>query len=60
MDDQTKVLQVLENAGVPLSQKEIEAQSGLDPKVVDKAMKALKKEAKIVSKIRCKWEPSHE
>lgn len=60
MDDQTKVLQVLENAGVPLSQKEIEAQSGLDPKVVDKAMKALKKEAKIVSKIRCKWEPNHE
>lgn len=59
MDDQTKVLQVLENAGVPLSQKEIEAQSGLDPKVVDKAMKALKKEAKIVSKIRCKWEPNH-
>lgn len=60
MDDQAKVLQVLENAGVPLSQKEIEAQSGLDPKVVDKAMKALKKEAKIVSKIRCKWEPNHE
>ena len=60
MDDQTKVLQVLENAGVPLSQKEIEAQSGLDPKIVDKAMKALKKEAKIVSKIRCKWEPNHE
>lgn len=59
MDDQAKVLQVLENAGVPLSQKEIEAQSGLDPKVVDKAMKALKKEAKIVSKIRCKWEPNH-
>lgn len=60
MDDQAKVLQVLENAGVPLSQKEIEAQSGLDPKVVDKAMKALKKEDKIVSKIRCKWEPNHE
>lgn len=59
MDDQTKVLQVLENAGVPLSQKEIEAQSGLDPKVVDKAMKALKKDEKIVSKIRCKWEPNH-
>ncbi len=60
MDDQAKVLQVLENAGVPLSQKEIEAQSGLDPKVVDKAMKALKKDEKIVSKIRCKWEPNHE
>ncbi|MCV2231827.1 hypothetical protein N7548_03195 [Acholeplasma manati] len=59
MDDQAIVLQVLENAGVPLSQKEIEAQSGLDPKVVDKAMKALKKDEKIVSKIRCKWEPNH-
>ncbi|MDG0889252.1 hypothetical protein [Paracholeplasma manati] len=60
MDDQAKVLQVLKNAGVPLSQKEIEAKSGLDTKVVDKAMKALKKEAKIVSKIHCKWEPNHE
>ncbi len=58
MDDTNKVLQVLEDAGIPLSQKEIEAKSGLDPKVVDKAMKALKKEEKIVSKIRCKWEPN--
>jgi predicted transcriptional regulator len=58
MDEQKKVLQVLEDAGIPLSQKEIEAKSGLDTKVVDKAMKALKKEEKIVSKVRCKWEPN--
>jgi len=58
MDEQMKVLQVLEDAGIPLSQKEIEAKSGLDTKVVDKAMKALKKEEKIVSKVRCKWEPN--
>ena len=58
MDDQNKVLQVLVDAGIPLSQKEIEAKSGLDTKVVDKAMKALKKEEKIVSKVRCKWEPN--
>ncbi len=58
MDEQNKVLQVLEDAGIPLSQKEIEAKSGLDTKVVEKAMKALKKEEKIVSKVRCKWEPN--
>lgn len=58
MDEQMKVLQVLEDAGIPLSQKDIEAKSGLDTKVVDKAMKALKKEEKIVSKVRCKWEPN--
>lgn len=58
MDEQMKVLQVLEEAQIPLSQKEIEAKSGLDTKVVDKAMKALKKEEKIVSKVRCKWEPN--
>jgi biotin operon repressor len=59
MDDQTKVLEALSTSNVPLSQKEIEAKTGLDSKVVDKAMKTLKKEEKIVSKVRCKWEVNH-
>ena len=58
MDDQNKVLEVMVSAGIPLTQKEIEAKSGLDPKAVEKAMKALKKDEKIISKIRCKWEPN--
>lgn len=58
MDDLEKVLEVMSRAGIPLTQKEIEAKSGLDPKAVDKAMKALKKDEKIISKIRCKWEPN--
>lgn len=55
-----KVLNVMTDAGVPLTQKEIEAKTGLDPKTVDQAMKILKKETKIVSKVRCKWEPNRE
>ena len=32
--------------------------TGLDRKVVDKAMAAMKKDGSIVSPIRCKWEPA--
>ena len=32
--------------------------TGLDRKVVDKAFAALKKEAAIVSPVRCKWQPA--
>ncbi len=52
-----KVLQVLLTAGKPLKAGEIAEASGLDKKEVDKAMKVLKKEEKIVSPKRCFWEP---
>jgi len=52
-----KVLETLNAAGKPLKAGEIAAASGLDKKEVDKAMKVLKKEEKIVSPKRCFWEP---
>lgn len=57
MDAINKVLEAMKKAIQPLSQKEIETLTGLDPKEVDKAMKQLKKDNKIISKVRCKWEP---
>lgn len=53
-----KVLQAMREAGQPLNAGKIAELSGLDRKVVDKAMAELKKEGAIVSPIRCKWEPA--
>lgn len=53
-----KVLQTLQSAGKPLKAGEIAESSGLDKKEVDKAMKILKAEGKIVSPKRCFWEPN--
>ena len=52
-----KVLETLKVAGKPLKAGEIAEASGLDKKEVDKAMKVLKSEEKIVSPKRCFWEP---
>jgi DNA-binding transcriptional regulator GbsR (MarR family) len=52
-----KVLQAMQNAGKPLKAGEIAEVSGLDKKEVDKAMKVLKKEEKIVSPKVCYWQP---
>jgi len=52
-----KVLETLKAAGKPLKAGEIAEASGLDKKEVDKAMKVLKTEGKIVSPVRCFWEP---
>ncbi len=52
-----KVLKTLQSAGKPLKAGEIAEASGLDKKEVDKAMKILKAEDKIVSPVRCFWEP---
>ena len=52
-----KVLETLATARKPLKAGEIAEASGLDKKEVDKAMKVLKAEAKIVSPKRCYWEP---
>ncbi len=45
-------------AGEPLNAGKIVEISGLDRKVVDKAMKQLKDEGAIVSPKRCYWEPA--
>lgn len=57
MSEKEKVLETMENAGKPMNATMIAEASGLDKKVVDKAMAELKKEEKIVSPKRCYWEP---
>ena len=52
-----KVWETMQAAGKPLKAGEIAAASGLDKQEVDKAMKVLKKEEKIVSPKVCYWEP---
>ena len=53
------VLNAMREAGQPLNAGKIAELSGLDRKVVDKAMAELKKEGVIVSPVRCKWEPKN-
>lgn len=52
-----KVFETMKNAGKPMKAGEIAEACGLDKKEVDKAMKVLKKEEKIVSPKVCYWEP---
>ncbi len=52
-----KVLAAMQAAGKPMKAGEIAEAAGLDKKEVDKAMKELKAEEKIVSPKRCFWEP---
>ena len=51
------VLDAMKKAAKPMKAGEIAELSGLDKKEVDKAMKTLKTEEKIVSPKRCFWEP---
>ncbi len=58
MEAKELVLQTMKEAGQPLNAGKVAELSGLDRKVVDKAFAELKKEGKIVSPVRCKWEPA--
>lgn len=58
MDNETKVLTLMKEAGKPVSAGEIEKASDMDRKAVDKAFKTLKEQGLIISPIRCKWEPA--
>ncbi|MBQ0048778.1 MAG: transcriptional regulator [Bacteroidales bacterium] len=58
MEAKDKVLETMKQAGTPLNAGKIAELSGLDRKVVDAAMKALKAEGAIVSPVRCKWAPA--
>ena len=42
----------------PVSAGEVEKESGLERKLVDKAFKELKEKGEIISPVRCKWELS--
>ncbi|MNI91940.1 hypothetical protein D3C73_1496650 [compost metagenome] len=58
MNTDEKILNVMKEAGKPLSAGEVATISGLDRKDVDDAFKKLKKENLISSPVRCKWEPT--
>ena len=57
MDTKETIIKVMKAEGKPLSAGQIADLAGLDRKEVDKAMKVLKDEEKIVSPKRCYWEP---
>ena len=58
MDAKQQVLKAMKAAGKPVGGGELVTTTGLDRKVVDKAMADLKKDGSIVSPVRCKWEPA--
>ena len=58
MEEKAVILEVMRKAGEPLNAGKIAELTGLDRKVVDKAMAAMKKTGEIVSPVRCKWEPA--
>lgn len=51
------VLQAMQQAGKAIKTGEIEKATGLSKNEVDKAMKQLKADEKIVSPVRCFWQP---
>ena len=53
-----KVLDIMKEAGKPVSAGDVAKLSGLDKADVDKAFKELKAEGAITSPVRCKWEPA--
>lgn len=58
MNEKEIILEAMQKAGEPLNAGKIAELTGLDRKVVDKAMADMKKEGTIVSPVRCKWEPA--
>lgn len=59
MNEKQLVLDAMKKAGEPLNAGKVAELTGLDRKVVDKAMADLKKEGAIVSPVRCKWKPAN-
>jgi len=52
------VLKTLQSSPEPLKAGDIAEQAGIDKKEVDKAIKALQKEGKVVTPKRCYYAPS--
>ena len=50
------VLNKMKELNAPVNATTIANETGLDKKDVDKAMAQLKKEEKIFSPVRCKWQ----
>ena len=58
MNEKEQILKAMKKAREPLNAGKIAELTGLDRKVVDKAMADMKKDGSIVSPVRCKWEPA--
>ena len=58
MAEKDQILEAMKKAGEPLNAGKIAELTGLDRKVVDKAMAEMKKDGSIVSPVRCKWAPA--
>ena len=56
MDNVEIVLNKMKELNAPVNATTLAAETGLDKKDVDKAMAQLKKEEKIFSPMRCKWQ----
>ena len=56
MEIKEQILEAMKRDGTPLNAGKIVELTGLDRKVVDKAMEQLKKEDAIVSPKRCYWQ----
>ena len=58
MAEKEQILKAMREAGEQLNAGKIAELTGLDRKVVDKAMAEMKKDGSIVSPVRCKWQPA--
>lgn len=58
MEPKQQVLEAMKAAGEPLNAGKVVEMTGLERKVVDKAMADLKKSGEITSPVRCFWQPS--
>ena len=58
MNEKEQILKAMHDAGEPLNAGKIAELTGLDRKIVDKTMDAMKKDGSIVSPVRCKWQPA--
>lgn len=56
MDIVETVLAKMKEINAPVNATTLANETGLDKKDVDKAMAQLKKEEKIFSPVRCKWQ----
>lgn len=57
MEPKDQVLEAMKKAGEPVNAGKIVELTGMDRKVVDKAMNQLKTEGLIESPKRCYWSP---
>ncbi len=57
MEVTEKIIEAMKKSAQPMSAGQVADVTGIDRKEIDKAMKVLKKEEKIVSPKRCYWEP---